>query len=86
MPVPTFHLSISGSVVALYGAVLSTITATAQIIAHMRDRAHIKIRIQTNMEIYGDPGLAGITFTIVNVANAGRRPVTIRLALRLRMN
>ena len=77
MPFPTFHFSISGSVLALYGAVLSTITATAQIIAHYRDRANIKIRVQTDMETMGDPRTDGMTFTIVNVTNAGRRPVTI---------
>jgi hypothetical protein len=77
MPFPTFHFSISGSVLALYGAVLSTITATAQIMAHYRDRANIKIRVQPDMETMGDPRTDGVTFTIVNVSNAGRRPVTI---------
>jgi hypothetical protein len=77
MSVPTFHFSISGSVLALYGAILSTITAAAQIVGHVRDRARIKIRVQLNMEIIGDPRSAGMTFTIVNVSNAGRRPVTI---------
>jgi len=77
MPFPTFHFSISGSVLALYGAILSTITATAQIMAHYRDRASIKIRVQTDMETMGDPRTDGMTFTIVNVSNAGRRPVTI---------
>jgi hypothetical protein len=77
MPIPTFHFSISGSVLALYGAVLSTITATAQVIAHYRDRAKIKIRVQPNMETVGDPRTDGMTFTIVYVSNAGRRPVTI---------
>jgi len=76
MPIPTFHLSISGSVLAFYGAVLSTITATAQVIAHLRDRAHIKIRVQPNMETMGDPQTDGMTFVIVTAVNAGRRPVT----------
>ena len=77
VPLPTFHVSISGSILALYGAVLSTITAAAQIIGHFRDRAHIKIRVEPNMEVVGDPSLWGKTFTIVNVANAGRRPITV---------
>jgi hypothetical protein len=77
MPASTFHFSVSGSVLALYGAVLSTITATAQLIAHYRDRANIKIRVQHDMETMGDPRTDGMTFTIVNVTNAGRRPVTI---------
>ena len=45
--------------------------------AHYRDRANIKIRVQTNMETIGDPRTDGMIFTIVNVSNAGRRPVTI---------
>ena len=77
MTLPTFHFSISGTVLALYGAVLSTITAVAQILAHMRDRANIKIKVRQNMETRGDPRTDGITFTIVYVSNAGRRPVTI---------
>jgi hypothetical protein len=77
MSIPTFHLSVSGSVLALYGAILSTVTATAQIMAHYRDRANIKIRVQPNMETMGDPRTDGMTFTIVSVSNAGRRPVTI---------
>lgn len=77
MSIPTFHFSVSGSVLALYGAVLSTITATAQIIAHLRDRASIRIRVQKDMQTVGDPRTDGMTFTIVNVSNAGRRPLTI---------
>jgi hypothetical protein len=77
MPIPTFHFSISGSVLALYGAILSTITATAQIVAHYRDRANITIRVSPNMETMGDPRTDGMTFTIVYVTNVGRRPVTI---------
>ena len=77
MPIPDFHLSISGSLLALYGAVLSTITATAQIIAHMRDRAKITVTVRPNMRIYGDPHSEGMTFTMVYVTNAGRRTATI---------
>ncbi len=77
MPTPTFHFAISGSVLALYGAILSTITAAAQITAHYRDRADIRIRVQRNMETMGDPRTDGLTFTIVYITNAGRRPVTI---------
>src|SRR5579863_347786 len=77
MPIPTLHLTISGSALAAYGAVLSTITAAAQITAHYRDRAKIKFRVQTNMETMGDPTTDGRTFTVVYISNAGRRPVTI---------
>jgi hypothetical protein len=48
-----------------------------QIIRHFRDRAHLKIRVQHNMEIIGDPRYAQKDLTIMYVVNAGRRPVTI---------
>jgi len=77
MPWPTFHLTISGSVVALYAAVVSTLTGVVQISNHFRDRANIKVTVQHQMEIYGDPRYKGKTLTLVNVVNTGRRPVTI---------
>jgi len=77
MPVPQFHLSISGSVLAAYGAVLSTITAAVQVVSHYKDRAHLKIRVQPNMETMGDRLYDGKTLVIMYVSNAGRRPVTI---------
>lgn len=77
MPVPTFHLSISGSLVAAYAAVLSTITGTVQVFNYFRDRAHIIIRVQHNMEMVGDPRYEGMTLIIMYVVNAGRRPITV---------
>jgi hypothetical protein len=78
MTLPTFHITISGTVLALYGAVLSTITAAAQILAHIRDKAKIQIQVNRNMRIIESPQYEGMTLTIVNVSNSGRRPVTIR--------
>jgi hypothetical protein len=77
MPWPTFHLTISGSVVALYAAVVSTLTGMVQISNYFRDRANIRVTVQHQMEIYGDPHYKDKTLTIVNVINRGRRPVTI---------
>lgn len=79
MIAPTFNISISGSVLALYGAVLSTLTATAQIISFFRDRANVKVTYKRNMEMAGhpDPRYVGMTLTILRAANVGRRPVTI---------
>src|SRR5258708_4768372 len=77
MSFPTFHLSISGSVVAAYAAVVSTITGAVQVVNYFRDRAHIVIRVQRDMEMIGDPRYKGISLTIMNVVNAGRRPITI---------
>jgi peptidoglycan/LPS O-acetylase OafA/YrhL len=77
MPVPNLHVTISGSVVAVYAAVVSTITGSVQLWHFFRDRARIKLTVQRNMEIVGDPRYARKSLTIVRVANQGRRPVTI---------
>jgi hypothetical protein len=77
MAAPTFHINISGSVVALYAAIVATITGAVQIMNFFRDRRKVNISVQRNMEMIGDPAATGITFTVVTVANAGRRPVTI---------
>jgi hypothetical protein len=77
MPVPTFHINISGNVVAAYGAVLATITGAVQMANFLRDRRLVKVRVQHDMEMIGDPRYANVTLTIVTVINAGRRPVTI---------
>lgn len=77
MPIPTIHINISANVVSAYAAILSTITATVQTFNYFRDRAHLKIRVQSGMEIINDPRYAGKTLVIMYVSNAGRRPVTI---------
>jgi hypothetical protein len=79
MPIPTFHITISGSVVAAYAAVLSTLTATAQIVQFLRDRADVKIRVRRNMVTVGDLFRDGQKFTLVQVINSGRRPITITM-------
>ena len=76
MPVPNIHVTISGSVVAVYAAVVSTITGSVQLWHFFRDRARIKLTIQRNMAIIGGP-VHRKGLTIVRVANQGRRPVTI---------
>jgi hypothetical protein len=77
MPLPTFHVSISGSVLAAYAAVVSSITGTVQVFNYFRDRAHLIIRVQHNMEMMGDPRYEGMSLIIMNVVNAGRRPITV---------
>jgi hypothetical protein len=64
-------------IVAIYAAVVSTVTGLVQLLNYRRDRDKIKITVQKNMRIYGDPRYADKTLTIVKVVNAGRRPVTI---------
>jgi hypothetical protein len=68
--------SISASTVAVYAAVVSTITGSVQLWHFFRDRARIKLTVQRNMEIIGGP-VHRKGLTIVRVANQGRRPVTI---------
>jgi len=78
MVAPTFHITISGSVLALYAAVVSTVTGTVQLWNFFRDRARIKVTVRHNMQIVGgDPRYDDKTLTIVYVTNSGRRPVTI---------
>jgi hypothetical protein len=75
---PTFHITVSGSVVAAYAAILSTITGAAQLWNYTRDRARIRVSAQNNMTMFGDVLYkANQTLCIVTVANLGRRPVTI---------
>lgn len=76
MPVPNIHLTISGSVVAVYAALVSTITGGVQLWHFLRDRARVKLTVQRNMEIIGGP-VHRKGLTIVRVSNLGRRPVTI---------
>ena len=77
MFIPTITIHISGNVVAVYGAILSTITAAVQVVTHFKDRVRLLIRMQHNMETVNDPVHQGMTMTLMNVTNAGRRPVTI---------
>jgi hypothetical protein len=64
------------AMLALYGAVISTVTALIQLSNHIRDRAKIKLAIRKNMST-NIPRFVGLTFTIVTATNIGRRPVTI---------
>jgi|SRR5579859_1336738 len=64
-------------IVAIYAAVVSTVTGTIQFLNYRRDKEKIKVTAQRDMQIYGDPRFDGMTLTMVRVANAGRRPVTI---------
>jgi hypothetical protein len=77
MPIPTFHITISGSVVAAYAAVVSTLTGVVQVFNFYRDRANIKVSVRRDMRIIGDHRYGDLPLTIVRVVNHGRRPVTI---------
>ncbi len=73
------------ALVAVYGAVLSTIAIVKQLVS---DRVKVKLTVSRNMEMVGDPRYDGMTLTILKVTNVGRRPVTITTfgAIRLYPN
>jgi hypothetical protein len=48
-----------------------------QVVSHLKDRVNLRIYVQHDMEIVGDDRYAGMTLTMINVSNKGRRPVTI---------
>ena len=62
------------AIIAVYGAVLSTIAIVRQLIS---DRVKVKLTVSRNMEMVGDPRYGGMTLTILEATNVGRRPVTI---------
>jgi hypothetical protein len=62
------------AIIAVYGAVLSTIAIIRQ---WRTDRARIKFTVRRNMQIVGDPKYRDVTLTVLTVTNVGRRPVTI---------
>jgi hypothetical protein len=73
------------TIIAVYGAVLSTIAIVRQIIA---DKVKVSLKVQKGMEMVGDPRYHGMTLTILTVTNIGKRPVTIKMfgAIRLHPN
>jgi hypothetical protein len=75
VPAPTSQ--IITVVVAVYAALVATITGAVQIFNYRRDRSRIKLAVGHNMRIMLDPRYVAKTLTIVTVSNEGRRPVTI---------
>jgi hypothetical protein len=73
------------AVLAVYGAVLSTIAIVRQIVG---DRVKVRLKVQKGMEMVGDPRYHGMVLTILTVTNMGERPVTIKAfgAMRLHPN
>lgn len=62
------------AIIAVYGAVLSTVTILRQ---YFTDRVKVKVTVRKNMQMVGDPRYRGVTLTILTVTNVGKRPVTI---------
>src|SRR5215831_6327850 len=77
MALPHITLSLT-SILAVYGAVLSTLTAVIQISNHLRDRAKVTLAARKNMKTtFPDPRYTNMTMTIITATNVGRRPVRI---------
>ena len=62
------------AIIAAYGAVLSTVAVVKQFIS---ERVSVKITVNRDMEIHGDPRYEGMTLIVMKVVNKGSRPVTI---------
>ena len=65
---------ISTALIALYGAVVSTIAVSKQFI---NDRVKVKLKVSWNMSSPNDPEYDGETLVVLTAFNSGRRPVTI---------
>jgi hypothetical protein len=65
--------------IAIYAAVLSTITGVFQVLSFWRDRPRIKISTRLETLTFDMDGMSevGEIVTLVIVANGGRRPITI---------
>ena len=62
------------AIIAAYGAIVSTIAVGRQLLS---DRVKVKLTINRNMQVVGDPLRGGLTYTMIRCINVGRRPVTI---------
>jgi hypothetical protein len=71
---PMKRYEIATAVIAVYGAVLSTVAIVSQLI---KDRVKVKLTVRRDMEIVGDDRYHGMILTALDVTNVGHRPVTI---------
>lgn len=66
------------SIVAWYGAIVSTLGFFLALYVALRDRPRLKIGVQPNMKSYGETGYrTDKLYVVVTVSNSGRRPVTV---------
>ena len=63
------------AMIALYGAVLSTVASIRQ---WKSDRVRVKIAVKRNRQMINAPRYAGITLVEIQITNVGHRPATIR--------
>jgi hypothetical protein len=67
--------TLAALIVAIYAALISTITGIVQVFNYRRDRSQIVLKVGHDMVLTTTPMRTGLT--IVSVINTGRRPVTI---------
>lgn len=71
------------TILAVYGAIVSTIIAAIQVASHLKDRVTIRLRLHEHVPpeaLQSCPaGMnhPGMKVTVITAANVGRRPVTI---------
>jgi hypothetical protein len=63
------------AIVAVWGAVLSTVVAIRQF---RGERAQVRFTVRRNMQVVGDPRYKNTVLTELAVTNMGQRPVTIK--------
>ena len=62
------------AIIAIYGAILSTIAIIRQL---KSDRIKVKLTVRKNREMVGWSKYKGVTLTEVKITNVGHRPVTV---------
>jgi len=73
----TEYVAIIGLVLAAYGAILSTVNSTIQMIAHRRERVDVILKVRRNMTEAGGSRYGNRKITLITATNRGKRPVTI---------
>lgn len=74
------NITISGDVVAWYGAIVATASAVFVAYAILRDRVKVKVSARPNMRLItvGGPQDDDETYIVIEVSNVGRRPVHLQ--------
>lgn len=78
MRLPDVHINITGTMVAAYAAVVSSVTAVVQIANFLRDRMRLNVKVSFNRLIFGDPSRdSKQELILITATNVGRRPITV---------